>query len=275
MAEELRQSQQSQKKKQSKDFVLKTVLVSLFKRAEKDLQQLEQKHIEDLEKLEKEKKSKKDKTIEEHNSNLDRISRYQEILKQMKDPLAKSLELYTSYSKQDPSKVDRKQSDRLLSEYQKKQKEFDEIVKKIEDSKKKYSEESHLRKIEEIEKEHTQKKEKLEDEHKKKVSKYAKGNGFKPLSSYPHHIIAGALNKNYLRYRHLIPNQNEYNREQAHKLTHQAVKNAHGGNIFDSFLSGIATPFRLARNINPAFDFGVGTVADALGVPTISQVINK
>ncbi len=46
-----------------------------------------------------------------------------------------------------------------------------------------------------------------------------------------------------------------------------------GSGFADAFLSGIATPFRIARNINPIFDFGVGTVADALGVPTIDKVI--
>lgn len=40
-----------------------------------------------------------------------------------------------------------------------------------------------------------------------------------------------------------------------------------GGDFLGSFLSGIAAPFRIARNINPVFDFGVGKLADAVGVP--------
>jgi hypothetical protein len=71
------------------------------------------------------------------------------------------------------------------------------------------------------------------------------------------------------------PFQNTENEEYRKNLTRNAINDVQGGNIFGSFLAGIATPFRLARNINPAFDFGVGKVADALGVPTISQVISS
>jgi hypothetical protein len=70
-----------------------------------------------------------------------------------------------------------------------------------------------------------------------RLSSYVQGKGFsnnlrihkgfpnnriRPLSSYPPHIIAGALHivKNMRRNR---PNQNEYNREQAHRLLQQTL----------------------------------------------------
>ena len=46
-----------------------------------------------------------------------------------------------------------------------------------------------------------------------------------------------------------------------------------GGDFLGSFLSGIATPFRVGASINPAFGFGVAQAADALGVPKIQDVI--
>lgn len=55
-----------------------------------------------------------------------------------------------------------------------------------------------------------------------------KGSGFRSLASYPHHIIAGALNI-VKRKKKLRINQNEYNREQAHKLTQKVL---HGGAFF-------------------------------------------
>jgi hypothetical protein len=142
-----------------------------------------------------------------------------------------------------------------------------------------------------------------------------KGSGFKSLASYPPHMIAGALHtvrqmkKNRLNKNEYNREQAHNLKNQAIRKVHGegffgdlkdkfanwffwnvnplgrtigGLKEAHarhqqmrGGNIFSSFLSGIATPFRLARNINPAFDFGVGKAADALGVPTIGQVINQ
>jgi len=110
------------------------------------------------------------------------------------------------------------------------------------------------------------------------------GKGFVPLHKIPPHVIAGSLahhikrvrNKRKLMKVHLHnPFQNTENQEYRKNLTRNAIHDVKGGNIFGSFLAGIATPFRLARNINPAFDFGVGKVADALGVPTISQVISS
>lgn len=59
------------------------------------------------------------------------------------------------------------------------------------------------------------------------------------------------------------------------KMPYGEAVNTHGGNIFDSFLSGVATPFRLAANINPIFGFGVDKIADGLGVPQIQDVINS
>lgn len=50
-----------------------------------------------------------------------------------------------------------------------------------------------------------------------------KGKGFRPLSSYPPHIIAGALHIVKQR-KKLRTNQNEYNREQAKKLLNQVLK---------------------------------------------------
>jgi hypothetical protein len=110
------------------------------------------------------------------------------------------------------------------------------------------------------------------------------GKGFVPLHKIPPHVIAGSLahhikrvrNKRKLMKVHVHnPFQNTENQEYRKNLTRNAINDVQGGNIFGSFLAGIATPFRLARNINPAFDFGVGKVADALGVPTISQVISS
>jgi hypothetical protein len=50
-----------------------------------------------------------------------------------------------------------------------------------------------------------------------------KGSGFKSLSSYPPHIIAGALH--FVKQRKkLSTNQNEYNREQARNLLNKALK---------------------------------------------------
>ena len=46
-----------------------------------------------------------------------------------------------------------------------------------------------------------------------------------------------------------------------------------GGDFLGSFLSGIATPFRVGASINPSFGFGVAQAADALGVPKIQDVI--
>ena len=54
------------------------------------------------------------------------------------------------------------------------------------------------------------------------------GSGFRPLSSYPPHIIAGALHIVKQR-KKLRTNPNEYNREQAHHLTQKAI---HGEGFF-------------------------------------------
>jgi len=54
------------------------------------------------------------------------------------------------------------------------------------------------------------------------------GRGFKPLSSYPPHIIAGALHIVKQR-KKLRTNPNEYNREQAYHLTQKAI---HGEGFF-------------------------------------------
>ena len=49
------------------------------------------------------------------------------------------------------------------------------------------------------------------------------GSGFKSLSSYPPHIIAGALH--FVKQRKkLSTNQNEYNREQARNLLNRVLK---------------------------------------------------
>jgi len=58
---------------------------------------------------------------------------------------------------------------------------------------------------------------------KRKTSKKS-GKGFKPLSSFPPHIVGGLLRKHINR---LIPktiNRNEYNRENAHKLLNSVLK---------------------------------------------------
>jgi len=55
--------------------------------------------------------------------------------------------------------------------------------------------------------------------------KQKSGKGFKPLSSFPPHIVGGLLRKHINR---LIPkaiNRNEYNRENAHKLLNSILKN--------------------------------------------------
>jgi hypothetical protein len=48
-----------------------------------------------------------------------------------------------------------------------------------------------------------------------------------------------------------------------------------GKGIGDAFFAGIAEPFRQMRKLNPIFDFGVGTIADKLGIPTAMDIINK
>jgi hypothetical protein len=48
-----------------------------------------------------------------------------------------------------------------------------------------------------------------------------------------------------------------------------------GKGIGDSFFAGVAEPFRQLRKINPIFDFGVGTIADKLNIPTFMDVVNK
>ena len=47
-----------------------------------------------------------------------------------------------------------------------------------------------------------------------------------------------------------------------------------GGDFLNSFLSGIATPFRIGAAINPALGFGIAQGADALGVPKIQDIIS-
>jgi len=57
-----------------------------------------------------------------------------------------------------------------------------------------------------------------------KKSNKKSGKGFKPLSSFPPHIVGGLLRKHINR---LIPkaiNRNEYNRENAHKLLNSILK---------------------------------------------------
>jgi hypothetical protein len=221
-------------KKEAIKAVTRISLLSLLRIAEKDLTQIDEEHNRNIEKLEQEKALKKAEAEKQYNSKLQEIQEKEQKQKSDLEIVKRALDKYTTYSKQEPQKVDAKESDILLKDYQKKQQVYNKNQEKLEESKKKHSEESRLKQIEQIEKEHTKKREKLEEEHKKKVSKYSKGKGFKPLSSFPPHIIAGALHKNYLRYRHLIPNQNEYNREQAHKLTQKVL---HGGAFFQDFKS--------------------------------------
>ena len=70
---------------------------------------------------------------------------------------------------------------------------------------------------------------------------------------------------------------------QAHEHMKQLLAHAYmaghsdktrGGDLLGSFLSGIATPFRVASAINPEFGFGIDKAADALGVPKIQDLIN-
>lgn len=53
------------------------------------------------------------------------------------------------------------------------------------------------------------------------------------------------------------------------------VSSISGKGIGDSFWAGVAEPFRQMRKINPIFDFGVGTIADKIGIPTVKDIINK
>ena len=53
-----------------------------------------------------------------------------------------------------------------------------------------------------------------------------------------------------------------------------ALDDGEGGDFLNSFLSGIATPFRIGAAINPALGFGIAQGADALGVPKIQDVIS-
>jgi hypothetical protein len=93
-----------------------------------------------------------------------------------------------------------------------------------------------------------------------RLSSYVQGKGFsnnlrihkgfpnnriRPLSSYPPHIIAGALHivKNMRRNR---PNQNEYNREQAHHLLQQTL---HGEGFFSDLKDKIG--MWLFKNVHP------------------------
>lgn len=258
--EESRLQKLLSKKDIAKRGLLQASLLSLFKKAEKDVKQLEEEHQKELDKLELKKQKDKLELEKKHNESKEDIAKAQKKQEEYSIRLRKLGEI-----------MGKEPTDKNQDKYNNSQKTYDENQRLLDNAIEESSEEKYLKRVQELEQKHLEEKEKLERKHKEKVSKYAKGNGFKPLSSYPKHIIAGALHRNYLRYRHLIPNQNEYNREQAHRLIQQAK----GGNIFSTFLSGIAAPFRLARNINPVFDFGVGKVADALGVPTVSEVINK
>ena len=71
------------------------------------------------------------------------------------------------------------------------------------------------------------------------------GEGFRPLSSYPPHIIGGALHIVKQR-KKLRTNPNEYNREQAYHLTQQAIR---GGGFFGDLFNKIN--LWTFRNINP------------------------
>lgn len=65
-------------------------------------------------------------------------------------------------------------------------------------------------------------KEQIISEIQDKSKGKSKGKGFRPLSSYPPHIIAGALHIVKQRKKNRL-NQNEYNREQAYHLTQNAI----------------------------------------------------
>jgi hypothetical protein len=72
-----------------------------------------------------------------------------------------------------------------------------------------------------------------------------KGSGFRPLSSYPPHIIAGALHIVKQR-KKLRTNPNEYNREQAHHLMQKAI---HGEGFFSDLKDKIG--MWLFKNVHP------------------------
>lgn len=102
-----------------------------------------------------------------------------------------------------------------------------------------------------------------------------KGEGFKPLSEFPSHLVAGSLAKHINKVRskrfktriqgHSIMNKTD-NQEYRQKLTRHIQK---GGSFGDWFIKGFTAPFQIASKINPELGFGVPQVSQALGLPTL------
>ena len=80
-----------------------------------------------------------------------------------------------------------------------------------------------------------------------RVAPFTTGEGFKPLSSHPKHIIAGAMH--FVTHKNRMINRNEYNREHAHKLIKEASKKAKGEGFFSDLRDKLAN--FLFKNVHP------------------------
>ena len=112
---------------------------------------------------------------------------------------------------------------------------------------------------------------------KTKITKRT-GKGFEPLSSFPPHLVAGALNKHIKRVMHrriktnlnkldaLIPDNKQRNEQIKQHLLR-------GGGFSDWFFKGLTAPFQLAAKIPLPGIQQVGqlgsTVANAVGLPSL------
>jgi len=216
------------KKKESKEKIKKTVigatLLSLFQFAKKDLEKMEEDHIKEIEKAELEKQKKKVELSSKLEGHRKQVEKNEETIKKLEQIASQKLEAFKQITSK--SGYDVPKSVFAQKEYDDAREALISAEKVHQTGKTMYKEKQdrHLKDLEELEQKHLTKMEELQKKHREKVSKYAKGKGFKPLSSFPKHIVASALHKNYLRYRHLIPNQNEYNREQARNLLNKVLK---------------------------------------------------
>ena len=218
--EELDEESEEKKKR----TVIGATLLSLFQFAKKDLEKLEEDHKKEMEKAELEKQKKKDKLSSKLEGHRKQVEKNEETMKDLQQSLLQKLEAFKQITSK--SGYDVAKSAKAQDEYNKVEETFTNAQKAHQTGITMYKEKQdrYLKEVQELEQKHLTKMEELQKKHREKVSKYAKASGFKPLSSFPKHIVASALHKNYLRYRHLIPNQNEYNREQARNLLNKILK---------------------------------------------------
>jgi hypothetical protein len=83
---------------------------------------------------------------------------------------------------------------------------------------------------------------------KVRVSGFATGEGFKPLSSHPNHIISGIMH--FVTHKNRMINRNEYNRENAQNLIQEASEKAKGEGFFSDLKDKLG--MWLFKNVHPA-----------------------